>query len=129
MARAKRDVGGERTLWSWLLAAAPPDEIGQRQVAVDELAARRDWRETLAIEGALTTLGQDELPRFLEWAESQRSAVPPVIRVLAVVLPITLAVLLALYTDRCRRRCLVARADGRERGSVVRLRAVDLCDL
>jgi hypothetical protein len=88
---------GERALWSWLLAAAPPDEIGQRQVAVDELAARRDWRETLAIEGALTTLGQDELPRFLEWAESQRSAVPPVIRVMAVVLPITLAVLLFLY--------------------------------
>jgi MutS domain V len=88
---------GARLLWSWLLAPAPHAEIPPRQAAVDELAGRRDWREALAIEGALTAVGVDELARFLEWTEARQSAVPRPMRVVAVVLPAALAILLALY--------------------------------
>ena len=41
---------GARRLWQWVLAPAGPDEITARQAAVDDLASKREWRETLAIE-------------------------------------------------------------------------------
>ena len=44
---------GEYRLFGWLLAADQPDDIAIRQQAVDDLASRAEWRETLAIEGLL----------------------------------------------------------------------------
>ena len=73
---ATATADGARTLWTWLLAPAPPEEIVDRQKAVEELAARREWRESLAIEGVLTTLSSAELARFFLWSEDRRSAVP-----------------------------------------------------
>jgi MutS domain V len=90
-------VDGLRTLWGWLLAPADLGEITARQDAVEELAARRDWRESLAIEGALTTLSARDLARFLEWTDERRSAVPAFMRIAAIALPLTLAALLFLF--------------------------------
>ena len=60
---------GGMTLAQWLLSPAPPEEIRLRQDAVDDLAPRREWRESLAGFGA-----REERPvpveRFLSWAES-----------------------------------------------------------
>ncbi len=47
---AARTPVGERRLADWLLEPAAPDEIRSRQKAVAELAARLDFRETLALE-------------------------------------------------------------------------------
>jgi hypothetical protein len=44
--------GGERMLANWLLSAASPNEVRARQAAVDELRARLDLRERLALVGA-----------------------------------------------------------------------------
>ena len=44
--------GGERMLANWLLSAASPDQVRARQAAVDELRARLDLRERLALVGA-----------------------------------------------------------------------------
>jgi hypothetical protein len=88
---------GARALWTWLLEPGPAADARDRQAAVIELAAVREWREALAIEGALTTLSASELARFLEWSETQRSAVPAFMRVAAVLLPATLVLLLVLF--------------------------------
>jgi len=90
-------ASGLRRLWTWLLEPADQDEIVARQTAIDELAARRDWRESLAVEGALTTVGMQELARFLEWTDERRSAVPAFMRVVSIVLPLSIAVLIALF--------------------------------
>jgi hypothetical protein len=94
---ATATADGARLLRGWLLAPAAPAGIVERQTAVDELAPRREWRESLAIEGTLTALGPSELSRFLEWTAVPESAVPPVMRVLAVLLPASVLLLLALY--------------------------------
>ena len=88
---------GLRTLWRWLLTPADPGTAIARQAAIEDLAARRDWRESLAIEGALTTVPVGALARFLEWTDGRRSAVPVFMRAAAVLLPSTLATLLALF--------------------------------
>ena len=87
---------GARTLWRWLLEPGETAEVGERQAAVVELAAAREWRERLAIEGALTTVSAAELTRFRAWADDDRSAVPRFVKPLAIALPSALAVLLAL---------------------------------
>ena len=88
---------GQRTLWGWLLNPADREDVLARQPAIDELAGRRDWRETLAIEGELTSLRSAELVRFLAWAEDGRSAVPAFMRAAAVALPLATAALLILF--------------------------------
>lgn len=88
---------GARRLWDWLLAPAEPAEILVRQPAIQELAAKREWREALAIEGQLTTLNLAELVRFLEWAESDGQAVPNAMQGVAVLLPPATAILLGLF--------------------------------
>ena len=90
-------IDGTRTLWDWLLAPARPTDVVERQAAVEELAASREWRESLAIEGALSTLSTADLARFLQWTEERRSAVPVAMRIVAPLLTATLAVLLVLY--------------------------------
>lgn len=88
---------GARRLWHWLLAAGDPAEIVERQAAIDELAVGREWRETLAIEGALTVASSTELARFLEWAEGNHAPVPRVMRAVAIVLPLATWILAALF--------------------------------
>jgi hypothetical protein len=88
---------GRRRLWDWLLSAADPAAIQERQAAVDELAAAREWRETLAIEGALTVASSSELARFLDWAEGDYAPVPRVMRAVAIVLPLATWILGALF--------------------------------
>ena len=67
---------GEDRLFGWLLAADQPDDVAIRQEAVDDLAPRAEWRETLAIEGLLGRAGEAELARFLAWAETGAPAIP-----------------------------------------------------
>jgi hypothetical protein len=88
---------GANRLWQWLLAPYGPDDIHSRQAAVDDLASKREWREALAIEGQLTVISQAELDRFLEGAESSERAVPGVMQAVAVLLPLTIWILLALF--------------------------------
>ena len=88
---------GTRRLWHWLLAPTGPDDILSRQAAVEELAPKREWRETLAIEGQLTVVTPSELDGFLEWAESTDNAVPRAMLVIAFVLPVSIWILFALF--------------------------------
>jgi hypothetical protein len=88
---------GARRLWQWLLGSAGPDDIRARQAAVDELASKREWRETLSIEGQLTLVSPSDLDRFLEWAESSGRTVPRVLQVVAWALPATIWALAALF--------------------------------
>jgi hypothetical protein len=88
---------GGRRLWRWLLEPASPDDIPVRQTAVEELASKREWRETLAIEGALTVASQADITGFLEWAESRERTVPRVMLALAVLLPLSVWILGALF--------------------------------
>ncbi len=90
-------IHGARRLWEWLLAPAEPEEIQLRQPAMEELAVKREWREALAVEGQLTTLSPAELARFLEWAESAGQAVPRAMQGVAMLIPPTTAILVALF--------------------------------
>jgi hypothetical protein len=81
---ATRD-GGSR-LAVWLLAPATVDAAMGRQAAIDELSARREWRETFAVEGRLAVVSVDDLTGFLAWAESSEPAVPKMLQVPAIVL-------------------------------------------
>src|SRR4029079_17952575 len=64
---------------------------------IQELAAKREWREALAIEGQVTTLSPAELARFLEWAESDRQAVPGVMQGVAILVPPATVILFGLF--------------------------------
>jgi MutS-like protein len=88
---------GERRLWLWLLSPAGVDDIKKRQSAVGELAAKREWREALAIEGRLAAVSPADLERFLGWAESTARAVPGLMLALAFLIPISTGVLFALF--------------------------------
>ena len=88
---------GARRLWQWLLTPAAPDEIRNRQAAVEDLAVKREWRETLAIEGRLTAVSPSELDRFLEWAESSGRSVPRVMHAMAFAIPAAIWILAGLF--------------------------------
>jgi MutS-like protein len=61
---------GARTLAGWLVVPASPTEILERQRAVAALAPLEDWRERMAALGIQTAgARQQEIDRFLEWAE------------------------------------------------------------
>jgi len=99
LGRAATTEGTSRLL-HWLLAPAEPATIAERQAAVEDLASRREWRETLAVEGALTTASGAELARFLSWAEATDQTVPRVMQVIAAVLPpITISLFAAMMLD------------------------------
>jgi uncharacterized membrane protein YhaH (DUF805 family) len=84
---------GRQTLARWLLAAAPVDEIRERQQAIDELRSRLDLREDLAITG--DDLRSPRQPDWLvEWAESPAVLKNPALRVLATL--VALAAIAAL---------------------------------
>ena len=63
---------GSAILDDWLLTAtASPDLIGERNVAVRELAPMHDLRDTLALHGrAARTIRLRDIEKFLTWAES-----------------------------------------------------------
>jgi MutS domain V len=98
-APATRD--GASRLASWLLSAADPAQVIERQASIEELAAKREWRERLAVEGRLTSMDAQDLARFLAWAESADPVIPAFMMPLAVILPITGWILFLLFlTDR-----------------------------
>lgn len=89
---------GVKTLRSWLLSAASPPEIRERQEAVAELAPRVDFRQTLEARGRL---GDPPPPAsvhsFLSWAEGDPWLPKrPWLRVAAWILPLLTGVLVAL---------------------------------
>ena len=70
-------VAGASTLSRWLLTPAEPEEIRQRQQAIEELAPRNEWRERLAGFGAVDTQStQIPIGGFLTWAESRATPLP-----------------------------------------------------
>ena len=100
LGRPATTEGGGR-LWQWLLAPAPPAEIRVRQAAIEELAPKREWREALTIEGQLTVVSSSDVGHFLDWAESPGGAVPRIMQAVAVVFPLSIAILFArFYTGR-----------------------------
>jgi hypothetical protein len=90
---------GATTLAGWLLQAATPEEIRQRQAAVHDLSAHDDWRQELSAHGVLAASArQAEIDRFLAWAEGdpifgrhQRTIGLLVIAILLVLWPTLLA--------------------------------------
>lgn len=66
-----RTSAGEQRLASWLLAAAPIDEIAHRQTAVAELAPRTDFQERMALAAEDVHAEGAETPESLTaWAEA-----------------------------------------------------------
>jgi hypothetical protein len=88
---------GERHLWRWLLSSSDPADVAKRQDAVEDLAAKREWRESLAVEGALLNVSAADMASFLAWAESAVPALPRAVGVLSGVLTVALWVLLAVF--------------------------------
>ncbi|MGC2162565.1 MAG: mismatch repair protein [Silvibacterium sp.] len=67
-----RTSAGEQMLAAWLLAAAPVEEIAQRQAAVAELAPRLDFQERMALAGEDIQAEGAHTPETLTaWAESE----------------------------------------------------------
>ena len=94
-ATATRD--GARQLQDWLLAPAPVATVTERQRAIDELSAKREWRESLAVQGRLGAATPEDLSRFLAWAEDDTSAVPAMLQPLAIGLTLVTWGLLAVW--------------------------------
>ena len=88
---------GTRRLAEWLLAPSNSEELRPRQAAVEELAQKREWRESFATEGALLHVSAGELESFLQWAESPVSAVPHAMRLIAPALTIGIVTLFAMF--------------------------------
>jgi hypothetical protein len=80
---------GRATLDDWLLSAAAPVVVRERNAAVRELAPMQDLRDTLALHGrAARTVRLRDIERFLAWAESPGWALGRIgVRVMAWVLP------------------------------------------
>jgi hypothetical protein len=88
---------GSRRLWQSLLAPVSLETICERQHAMDDLAPRREWRESLAVEGLLLHASAEELKAFVEWAESSASAISRAMRIIAPALTLALWVLLVPF--------------------------------
>ena len=83
---------GRAMLARWLLNAAEPDEVTNRQLAVAELRDMLDLREEWASVGEVQ-LGRVESSTFDEWANAPASDFPLYARALAIILPICFVVL------------------------------------
>jgi MutS-like protein len=93
LCRARTPMG-RQTLASWLLDAAPVDEIRERQQAIDELRSRLDLREDLAITG--DDLRSPRQPGWLvDWAESPAILKSTALRVLSALVAIAAIAALA----------------------------------
>jgi hypothetical protein len=63
---------GKAHLASWLLAPAVPEEVAQRQVAVEELAGKLDLRENLSVSGESDRIEADS-GLLAQWAKDADS--------------------------------------------------------
>jgi hypothetical protein len=90
---------GAATLESWLLRAAAPEHVVERQAAVRELAGMHDLREALVINGRRTrSVRAADVERFLRWAESPTWLMRTAwLRAAAWLLPAATWLLLALH--------------------------------
>jgi hypothetical protein len=61
---------GWDVLRNWLCTPASPDEIRQRQEAVEDLAGAIEWRETFQLTAAALVQSPDGPRRFIAWADS-----------------------------------------------------------
>ncbi len=95
---------GARQLTEWLLAPASIPVVVERQGAIEELAAKREWRESLAIQGRLSGATPDDLASFLVWAEDGRPALPAATKAIVIGLTLLTWVLLAMWLDSAFRR-------------------------
>ena len=87
---------GRAELAAWLSAGADRDEVVLRQSCARELSTEHDFREALAVEGALLSKDPPQIEPLLKWAETQPSWSPgPILRIIAVGLPLlTLSLLI-----------------------------------
>ena len=88
---------GAARLAHWLLTSADAAEISARQSAVDDLAAKGEWRESFAIEGHLGGASSGDLARFLEWAEDTRPGMPAFLQAVTIVLALATLILFAWW--------------------------------
>ena len=86
---------GTSLLSAWLLTPADQATVRERQDAVRELAARREWREALTTEGRLGPIDAAELQAFLAWIERGDVASRPWLRVIVLVLTACIISLIA----------------------------------
>lgn len=64
-------VAGIDMLTGWLSAPSPVDAIAQRQAAVSELAANREYREALLLQARELPDKPHSVEPFIEWAECE----------------------------------------------------------
>ena len=88
---------GAQRLNDWLLAPASEAVIRERQTGIEELAAKREWRESFAVHGRLGGAAPRDLTRFLAWAESTAAAVPRQMPVVVIALTALTWILLAVW--------------------------------
>ncbi len=94
-----RTLAGQDTLASWLLEAAAPERVVNRQDAVRELSPRIDLRETLATQGETQGVGVDAA-RLRRWAAAPRLLRDALSRAALATLAIAVATLLATWGVR-----------------------------
>ncbi len=94
-----RTQAGEETLARWLLAPAPVAEVRCRQQAVDELRARLDLREDVALLGE-DVRGAVDPASLLAWAADPPWQVTIGERVLGLVLPVLTCLGFAAFDQR-----------------------------
>jgi hypothetical protein len=84
-----RTRAGEDTLARWLLGSAPPETVLERQAAVDELRAKLDLREDVALLGE-EARGQGRPDELIAWAEAPAELASGATRILAAVLSLVM---------------------------------------
>lgn len=62
---------GIRTIRDWLMTPAPPDEIRERQAAVQTLRDLPELCDEIGVAGSLLAQGLSDPDQFLEWLESK----------------------------------------------------------
>lgn len=101
-----RTEAGEHTLARWLLAAAPPAEIRDRQAAVEELRPNADLREGLAVTAVGVETGRTS--GLLRWATRPPTGLPAYMGVVFALVGLTSAALLyATFTNLIDGRAFV----------------------
>lgn len=86
-----RMEAGQRTLANWLLTRAEPEEICERQAAVQALQSRADFRERLFTAGAAVKRGTS-FDDVLEWADRKEAPGQELLSAAAAVLGLLLVV-------------------------------------
>jgi len=88
LARTER---GEALLAKWLLHAATPGDVAERQVAVRELVTKPDLREEVALAGAFGTTQKFEpsAAALASWGSEAVRPLPPMLRLLGWILSVT----------------------------------------